>query len=92
LLPGFDYIDGLIPDYMLNILLGVTIKLAGLWFESSNHSEEYYLGRDIIRIDKDLMTIKPPSNILEFFVLLIFENFEKHMSGTLGYFTTAYQF
>lgn len=63
LLPDFNIIDGLIPDYMHSVLLGVTRQMASLWFESKNGDYAFYLGGKMKDIDKDLLSIKPPCNI-----------------------------
>ena len=63
LLPEFDVIDGMIPDYMHSVRLGVTRQLATLWFDTKNNQELYYLGGYVERVDQDLLSIKPPCNI-----------------------------
>jgi len=59
LLPTFNIIDGLVPDYMHSALLGVTRQMAYLWFDSKNHAEPFYMGKSISSIDRDLLSIKP---------------------------------
>jgi len=63
LLPDFNIIDGIVPDYMHSVLLGVTRQLAGLWFGTKNNHEWFYLGGKVKEIDADLQCIKPPCNI-----------------------------
>lgn len=63
LLPGFDIIEGCVPDYMHSVLLGVTRSITSLWCNSENHQSPWYLGRSIPHIDKLLLKIKPPSNV-----------------------------
>ncbi|XP_034153144.1 uncharacterized protein LOC114840948 isoform X1 [Esox lucius] len=63
LLPGFDIIEGCVPDYMHSVLLGVTRSITSLWCDSENHQSPWYLGRSIQQIDKLLLKIKPPSNV-----------------------------
>lgn len=64
LLPEFDIIQGLVPDYMHSVLLGVVRQMSKLWFDSSNHSEAYYISPAHQRsIDFALSCIRPPCNI-----------------------------
>jgi hypothetical protein len=62
-LPDFDLVFGFTIDYMHACLLGVTRMLSNLWFDSSNHEEEYYIGRDITKVNEVLCSIQPPSEI-----------------------------
>ena len=62
-LPDFNIVDGIAPDYMHSVLLGVARQLSTLWFDSSNSEKPYYLGRAVKDIDTDLLSIKPPCNI-----------------------------
>ncbi|XP_055073931.2 uncharacterized protein [Misgurnus anguillicaudatus] len=63
LLPGFDIIEGCVPDYMHSVLLGVTRSITSLWCNSENHQSPWYIGRSISQIDQLLVNIKPPSNV-----------------------------
>lgn len=63
LLTFFNIILGFAFDYMHGILLGVSRQLTTLWFESKYHGERWYLGREIITIDKLLLQTKLPVNI-----------------------------
>jgi len=64
LLPGFDIIQGLVPDYMHSVLLGVVRQLARLWFDSTNSAELFYISTAKQRlIDVALNSIRPPCNI-----------------------------
>lgn len=64
LLPGFNIIEGLVPDYMHSVLLGVARQMAKLWFDSSNSTCEFYITLAQQRlIDLDLSTIRPPCNV-----------------------------
>ena len=64
LIPGFDIIHGMVPDYMHSVLLGVTRQLGKLWFDSTNHSEPFYIScADQKLIDFALTGIRPPCNI-----------------------------
>jgi hypothetical protein len=63
LLPNFDIINGMVPDYMHCICLGVVRQMAKLWFEAKNHDCAYYIGNSISLVDKRLLSIKPPCSI-----------------------------
>lgn len=60
LLPKFNIVDGLVPEYMHCVILGVVRQLGRLWFDSSNHNEEFYIGQSVDRISDLLLHIKPP--------------------------------
>ena len=62
-LPYFDPTKNVVIDYMHGILLGITKRLLGLWFEEKNSSEEFFIGNQMDDIDKMLKTIKPPHYI-----------------------------
>lgn len=59
-LPMFDLINGLVPDYMHCVLLGVCRYIATLWMDSKNISEAWYIGAKTAAMDKHLLSIKPP--------------------------------
>jgi hypothetical protein len=61
--PEFNVIDGFAIDYMHCVLLGVTRKLADLWFNPNFHQQDFYIGRSIAQVDVKLLAIKPPQNI-----------------------------
>jgi hypothetical protein len=63
LIPSFDLVKGFFPDYMHSVLLGVVRQMISLWFDSSNHSKPFYLGRHVQHIDRLLLAIKPPSEV-----------------------------
>ena len=44
----FDIVQGNSIDYMHSVLLGVVRKIMKLWFDSSNHSKEWYVSCDCI--------------------------------------------
>ena len=52
--------DGIPVDDMHCAYEGIVKRLMNLWFESSNHAEPYYLGRNTTVIDKILMQQHPP--------------------------------
>lgn len=63
LIPLFDLVKGFFPDYMHSVLLGVVRQMISLWFDSSNHSKPFYLGRHVQHIDSLLLAMKPPSEV-----------------------------
>ena len=63
LLPHFDLICRMVPDYMHCICLGVVRQMANLWFDSKNHEKPFYIGTHIPSIDAQLLIIKPPCSI-----------------------------
>ncbi len=60
-LPHFDLINGMVPDYMHCVLLGVCRQIATLWFDSKSYSQPWYIGLNTARVDGNLLAIKPPS-------------------------------
>ena len=62
-LPYFDMINGVVPDYMHCVLLGVCRQIATLWFDSKSSTQPWYIGLNTARIDANLMSIKPPSTV-----------------------------
>jgi len=63
LLPMFDIIRGMVPDYMHCVCLGVARQVAALWFDSKNHEEPYYIGKSVKTVDCRLLAIKPPCSV-----------------------------
>jgi len=59
---GKYVIDGTAIDYMRCALLGIMRLLLTLWI-SSDHNEEYYIGRQVKIIDSRLEAINPSSYI-----------------------------
>jgi len=62
-LPHFDIINGMVPDYMHCICLGVLRQVAKLWFQTKNHDEPFYIGGSMSKVDEYLFSIKPPCSI-----------------------------
>ncbi|VDI45631.1 Hypothetical predicted protein [Mytilus galloprovincialis] len=58
-----SYFNGIVPDYMHGVLLGVTKKMLGLMTSSSNSGEAYFVGKNIKKIDDMLMEMKPTDAI-----------------------------
>ncbi|XP_044168176.1 uncharacterized protein LOC122952196 [Acropora millepora] len=44
LMPWFDVVLGMVPDYMHGCLLGVTKTLLYKWFSATNHKHPYFIG------------------------------------------------
>lgn len=62
-LPGFNMCFGFGIDYLHQSLEGVMNKLLSLWFDSSNHQQNYYIGTAIGQVDKRLCSITPPTYV-----------------------------
>ena len=61
--PLFDYVRGLVPDYMHGVLLGVTKTLLSRWLAPSNSKEPYFIGLRVKEISKRLKAITPPDYV-----------------------------
>lgn len=61
-LPDFDLIDGFAIDYLHCVLLGVVPKLVGLWLDSRNWKEIFYI-KDKVTLNQRILKIKPISEI-----------------------------
>ena len=55
-----NLVDGIPIDDMHCTYEGIVKRLMNLWFESYNHAEPYYLGRNTTVIDRVLMQQHPP--------------------------------
>ena len=55
-----NLVDGIPVDDMHCAHEGIVKRLMSLWFESSNHTEPYYLGRNTAAIDRVLIQQHPP--------------------------------
>ena len=60
---GFDVVNGFPPDNLHAVFLGVARQLTGLWLDSTNHNEAYYIGRQTKTIDSRLESICPTSEL-----------------------------
>ena len=56
-----DMVVSMPIDYMHAVLEGVVWQLTNQWFNSVNHLEPYYLGRQRQSIDNMLQQQRPPS-------------------------------
>lgn len=48
-------------DYMHCCLEGIAKMLLDFWTDPSNHSQPYYIGRQVVEVDNELMKQHPPS-------------------------------
>lgn len=49
LMPWFDVVLGMVPDYMHGCLLGVTKTLLYKWFSATNHKKPYFIGGQVLQ-------------------------------------------
>ena len=63
LLPKFDLIHGVVPEYMHSVILGVVRQFTRLWLDSQYHDEPFYIGKFASTISKHLEAIKPCSEV-----------------------------
>lgn len=68
LLPEFDVVKGSPVDYLHFALHGITGKISGLWFDTHNHNENFYIGRpnQITIIDDNIAAIRPPKSFTRY--------------------------
>ena len=59
----FDIVNGIVPDYMHGVLLGVTKQVLGLMILSTNSDAAFFVGKHIKSIDELLVKIKPTDAI-----------------------------
>lgn len=62
-MPWFDLVDGIVPDYMHGVLMGVTNQLLSFWFSPTNTGKEYICGNYIEDISDRLQHICPPDYV-----------------------------
>jgi len=58
-LPYFSFVNNIVIDYMHGILLGVTKKFLDYWFDSKFKDQPFYIGKNMIDIDKLMRQIQP---------------------------------
>lgn len=56
-----DLVNSIPTDYMHAVLEGVVCMLMKFWFDSSNHSQPFYLGCHVNELDKVLLKQQPPT-------------------------------
>lgn len=62
-MPWFDLVEGIVPDYMHGVLMGVTKTLLSFWFAPSNVGKQYFMGTHIGAISERLQNISPPDYV-----------------------------
>lgn len=62
-LEWFDMVQGIVPDYMHGVLLGVTKNLMTKWFSPTHSGKPYFVGKHLKAIAKRLGRIQPPDYI-----------------------------
>lgn len=72
-MPLFDLVNGIVPDYMHGVLMGVTKKLLYLWFSPTSAGQPYFMGKHLTEISSRLLNICPPD-----YVERLPRNLEKH--------------
>lgn len=60
---SFDLVDGIVPDYMHGVLLGITSTLMSKWFSPTESSKVYFIGKHLKEISVRLQNIQPPTSI-----------------------------
>ena len=58
-MPWFDYVLGIVPDYMHGCLLGAAKTLMYLWFSPTNSKKTYFTGDKFRKISQMLQSMKP---------------------------------
>ena len=48
MMPWFDIVLGMVPDYMHGCLLVVTKTLLYKWFSATNHKKPYFIGGQVL--------------------------------------------
>ena len=59
----FDMVQGMVPDYMHGVLLGVTKTLMNKWFSPTQSGKPYFIGKHLNKISKCMSNIQPPDYI-----------------------------
>ncbi len=59
-----DLIKGTGIDYMHGCLLGVTCHMLSLWLNTEHKKEEFYIGHLIAVLNRRLVSVQPPNEIL----------------------------
>lgn len=61
--PGFDLINGFAIDYLHSICEGVVKHLLSLWFDTTNHGNDFYIKQSIEDVNDNISKIQLPSEI-----------------------------
>ncbi|XP_069109923.1 uncharacterized protein [Argopecten irradians] len=62
-LTDFDLVQGIVPDYMHGVCLGVTKAIMCKWFSPKEKSKEYFIGDHIEEVSTRMQFLKPPHSI-----------------------------
>lgn len=79
LMPWFDIVVGMVPDYMHGCLLGITKTLLYKWLSASNYKQPYFIGGHIANISKRLQMMRPPD-----YLSRLPRDLEKHFKNLKG--------
>ncbi|XP_020622265.1 uncharacterized protein LOC110059888 [Orbicella faveolata] len=79
LMPWFDIVLGMVPDYMHGCLLGITKTLLYKWFSSTNHKRDFFIGGQIKKINKRILQMRPPDVLAR-----LQRDLEKHFKNFKG--------
>ncbi|XP_070537055.1 uncharacterized protein [Ptychodera flava] len=63
LMPWFDVVIGIVPDYMHGVLMGVVKTLMYKFFSLTNSNEDYFVGKHLKQISRRLLGMCPPDYI-----------------------------
>jgi hypothetical protein len=74
-LQDFDLVDGVVPDYMHCVLLGIVKKLLSKWFSPTESGNPYFVGKNLKQISERFLKIRPP-----YFIERLPRDLEKHYS------------
>lgn len=88
ILPVFDIIDSLPPDFMHCGVLGVIETFFKEWMKSGNHEEDWYLGGNKEQLNKILLSIKPPRELTK--TPIVVEKLSKYTANDSLYFGLYY--
>ena len=61
----FNLVCGVAIDLMHCVYLGVTRMLLSLRFDTNNHQYPWYCGSQIETLEKQLLSIKPPREVMK---------------------------
>ena len=61
----FNLVFGVAIDPMHCVYLGVTRMLLSLWFDTNNHKYPWYCGSQVETLEKQLLSIKPPKEVMK---------------------------
>lgn len=65
-LENFDMIQGMVPDYMHGVLLGVTKTLMSKLFSSPQSGTPFFIGKHLNKISKHMSNSQPPDLLKDF--------------------------